>query len=1167
MSRIAWCVVWLWAGACVPDDIRRAVCDDLDEDGVCDDEDFCVGSNNSGDADADGICNDLDVCDRGDDADDLDGDGVADACDACPGTASGTAVGADGCVPDTGDTAETDDTGDSDDTGDTAETDGGETDDTDVATNQAPTVTTPSIGPSPAYNDSTLTCSASGSDPDGPTPTVSFAWDNTTTVASLGAGTQITLSSASASPGDSIRCTATASDGQLSASDTATVTLLDRAPTVSKPAIQGGMVYNDSTLSCTATASDPDGGDPSVTYAWTNETQGSASLGTSSQLALTPSMAVPGDELRCTATASHGGLSSSDFRDVTVVNRAPTPNAPVLGPTTAYNDSTLTCSGSGTDPDGTAVSTTYAWENVSRSGALGSGGAITLSSAVAAPGEVVRCTVTVSDGDASANASVSVTLSNRPPVLGTPEVFPPQPSVGGAVRCEATVDDPDGVVDAVTYRWTNITTSTELGTGASHTLDRVDVAPGDEVRCTATVSDGEASDVASSTVQTLQAGDLLETGPLGRAVLVPPGTFTMGCVAARDDVDQACDADESPARSVTRTRGVWMMEAELTQAQWVALGFPDPSTFGPQALANACGPDCPVESMTWWEAVHAANAASTAEGLPTCYALSGCSSNPVGEGRTCTGITVQAPGGDPQQCDGWRLPTEAEWEHAARADTSWLYAGSDDPDDVAWWGVTGGSTHPVCGLLRNEWGLCDLSGNVSEWVWDAYTSSYPAGNATDPWEPAPTAGGITRGGNWSFGAWHQRNAGRYYVTATNSGARTGFRLVRTAHRTADNHAPVVSQVVIMPHRQVTTGSTLTCTARGTDPDGTTPTVAYRWEDEGGASLGTGPTLDLSGIVSVGDAVSCVATADDGDANTEGEASVAIALEACGSTPVAPCGEDSSLGTVVYVPPGSFEMGCMPGRDEPCDASGSEEPLHEVTLTGAVWMMASEVTQADWTAVYPSAGNPSYFGPDADGYNVGPEGPIERVNWYEAAAFANSVSIRDGLSECYTLGSCSGTVGDGCDADSVVCSTGAYACDSVTPLVGCTGWRLPTEAEWEYAARGGEDTVFPGSDDVDAVAWSSSQSGSRTHRVCTLDPNGWGLCDMAGNAWEWTSDWYGAYGVASQTDPSGPSNGADKVRRSGSWGWGSTRARCAYREAEDPRRRGNASGIRLVRTAP
>jgi len=237
---------------------------------------------------------------------------------------------------------------------------------------------------------------------------------------------------------------------------------------------------------------------------------------------------------------------------------------------------------------------------------------------------------------------------------------------------------------------------------------------------------------------------------------------------------------------------------------------------------------------------------------------------------------------------------------------------------------------------------------------------------------------------------------------------------------------------------------------------------------------------------------------------------------CVGTPKCPQGRERvgndciRLYEEVGIPNGSFEMGCTStSKLSYCDNefASDEKPIHRVTISRSFYLMKSEVTQELYEKVMGE--NPSTF--------KGSRRPVEGVSWYEAARFANALSKLEGREECYQIGSG--------DSPSVRWSNKS-----------CTGWRLPTEAEWEYAARGGQSYIYAGSNRLDDVAWTSENSSNQTHDVCLKSTNGFGLCDMSGNIREWCWDKYGAYSSSSKTDPRGVES-SYRVFRGGSW-WGS-----------------------------
>ena len=233
--------------------------------------------------------------------------------------------------------------------------------------------------------------------------------------------------------------------------------------------------------------------------------------------------------------------------------------------------------------------------------------------------------------------------------------------------------------------------------------------------------------------------------------------------------------------------------------------------------------------------------------------------------------------------------------------------------------------------------------------------------------------------------------------------------------------------------------------------------------------------------------------------------------------------------------GRFEMGCTPEQRGDCDSD--EKPVHSVTVSGFL-MGRYEVTQGLWVDVMGS--NPSYFD------SCGEDCPVENVSWLDVAAFANKLSKREGLEPCYEI-----------SGDDVRWPDG----------LSCEGYRLPTEAEWEYAARADDGTKYAGSNTPDDVAWTGSNAGRKTHPVGELAPNGWGLYDMSGNVYEWVWDWEGDYQSGSSVDPTGPSIGSDRVSRGGSWYFSQRFTRVADRNYGSPSYRRSRLGFRLSRSIP
>jgi formylglycine-generating enzyme required for sulfatase activity len=230
-------------------------------------------------------------------------------------------------------------------------------------------------------------------------------------------------------------------------------------------------------------------------------------------------------------------------------------------------------------------------------------------------------------------------------------------------------------------------------------------------------------------------------------------------------------------------------------------------------------------------------------------------------------------------------------------------------------------------------------------------------------------------------------------------------------------------------------------------------------------------------------------------------------------------------------------------------------LHQVTLTHGFEIMSTEVTQGEFQSVM--GYNPSYF------TSCGSHCPVEKVSWHMSVAYCNALSQQAGLQACY---SCSGS------GTSVTCQEASGYTGQA--IYSCPGYRLPTEAEWEYAYRAGTQTAFyngPIADCVedgnaDKIGWYYYNSVNSTHPVGQKLPNAWDLYDMAGNVYEWTHDWYDIdKGTLPVIDPVGPASGASRVIRGGSSGLNATYLRAAYRNYLSPTLQYNHVGLRCSRT--
>ena len=688
---------------------------------------------------------------------------------------------------------------------------------------------------------------------------------------------------------------------------------------------------------------------------------------------------------------------------------------------------------------------------------------------------------------------------------------------------------------------------------------------------------------------------------------IPSGSYTMG--SPPNEVGRA--GGEGPQHKVTLTRSFAMMRYEVTQK-----AFQDVMKYNPSSF-KSCGNNCPVENLTWHQAAHFANQLSLRQGLPQCY-------NCVGSGASvvCTLKNNYKSGSNYYSCTGYRLPTEAEWEYATRAGTTTAsYNGAaqsvattckaSNPKQSAI-AVHCGNTnvnYPGCrnlsqyggnscvGIHRagtrkpNVWGLYDTLGNVLEWVYDDNTV-YLAKPFVDP-VSHPSVEVIVRGGcSWTLYSHTCRAAARYKNSPTQRFYSFGFRLVRTLPpipcvkpgstrpcfdglSTTKNQTPCKSgtqtclpnqtwgscQQQIRPKPEV-------CDGIDNDCDGVTDNNTLRSgnpceliERKGECKKGTNQCKS-GRIVCVPYVAPTTEICNNKDDDCNGLIDDGPMAKPCDSSEV-------------KVPAGSFTMG-TPSTET--YRKSQEGPQHNVTLTRSIAVRRYESTQREYKQLMGK--NPTKFS------NCGLNCPIDSVNWHQALAFANAVSKQHNLPQCFDCSTKSGTLS--CKVKP------AYTGNGGKDYYTCLGYRLPTEAEWEYSARAGTTTsVYSGNvskswcreldPNLDSIGWycgnskvkysgcyDDSKDGGYScvgpNPIGLKKPNPWGLYDIIGNLREWTLSNGQAYTSSALQDPIFLVT-TQAVTRGGSWFTAGSASRSGTRAITLVNDTYSDRGIRLVRTLP
>jgi formylglycine-generating enzyme required for sulfatase activity len=547
---------------------------------------------------------------------------------------------------------------------------------------------------------------------------------------------------------------------------------------------------------------------------------------------------------------------------------------------------------------------------------------------------------------------------------------------------------------------------------------------------------------------------------LAELALIPAGSFTMGSTSG--------DADQISPPVTVNVSAFYMGKNEVTKDLWVEVrNWATTNGYTDIAAGAGKASNHPIQTVSWWDVIKWCNARSEKEGLTPCYTIGG---EVMKTGTTIPAVNWTA--------NGYRLPTEAEWEKAARGGVSgkrfpW---GTDtishneanfrnSGSESYKLGTSGfhptyatgtlSYTSPVGSFAANGFGLNDMAGNIFEWCWDWYGASTYVNGETDPRGAASGWARVIRGGCWNDSALLCRAANRKQEGSATRNNCLGFRIARS----------------------------------------------------------------------------------------------------------------SDASEMTFIPAGNFTMGSTSGDSDP------DSPPVTVNVS-AFYMGKNEVTKNLWVEVRNWATTNGYTD-IAAGAGKASNHPIQTVSWWDVIKWCNARSEKEGLTPCYTIGG-------------EVMKTG-----TTIPAVNWTanGYRLPTEAEWEKAARGGvSGKRFPwGTDTIShneanffnygSDPYQSGTTGYHPSYASGFEPytspvgfflaNGFGLNDTAGNVSEWCWDWYGASTYANGAqDPRGAEPGSDtgRVLRGGCWPASGRTCAASYRSFSAPMSEFNTNGFRVARTS-
>jgi hypothetical protein len=722
--------------------------------------------------------------------------------------------------------------------------------------NEPPTVPTLSLTPDPAYTEDELSAQASGStDTEGHNITYAYLWLQNNNATSY---TGSVLPSSATSKGENWTIRVTPNDGYHDGSYAeATVQIQNSAPVVSTVFTDTTEATSSETVTCTGSASDVDGDTLSESYLWENQTTGTV-LGASSSITFSPLSVSPGDSILCSYSVDDGTDTASSSAIVSIINSEPSIDSLSVVPSTPYLGDTLTCLGTVSDSDLESTTESYLWENQTTGSVLSTSMSLELDTSNASPNDVISCTLTVSDSSGGSSEDVATaTVGNLAPSIDSLSFDQSNVAIGDTLTCLSSESDPEGEIPTVTYEWTNETTGTSIGNGASITLTSSMATGLEELSCTATATDSfgesdtenisifvdetmpefdtEASitpNTGITTSSTLSCAGVASdpdgtTVSLGYAWSV--GTTTLGTsqsITLSPSIVQPTDVVQC---LITATDGAG---EQATSSATVMVGNTAP-TLGSVSITPSTG----VDTSTVLICAASVSDADLETLTPTYTWMNG--STTLGTGTTLTLTSSLAQPSDSISCvasvtDGYGA--SAELSNSVSVDNT-----APVVDSVS---ISPATTYN------------DSTVSCSAVVSDADNQSL---TTTYEWQNSTTGVNLGTGSSVTLDSSLASRNDVLICTATVTDS-SGDTATSSVSQTLDNRAPSMSGVYLNPALAYV-DSTLSCSESGSDLDGDSVTYSYAWSVNGGATVGTSTTL--SGAFVAGDTVVCSVTPNDG----------------------------------------------------------------------------------------------------------------------------------------------------------------------------------------------------------------------------------------------------------------------------------------------------------------